>query len=178
MQFNILTSHGLREYHKLLDIGCGSLRGGRLFIVYLLEGNYFGVEPEEWLIEDGINHELGQEIIKMKRPRFTHNSDFDFSVFNQNFDFIVAQSIFTHTSIDQMKICLDNVKKVLNNDGKFFLTYKKGPEDYLGKKWYYPYCVKYTPSTMDQIITSHGFRYKELDWKHPNDHTWLLLEKV
>ena len=30
MQFNLLTALGLREYHKFLDIGCGSLRAGRL----------------------------------------------------------------------------------------------------------------------------------------------------
>jgi len=28
MQFNLLTSLGLRECHHLLDIGCGSLRAG------------------------------------------------------------------------------------------------------------------------------------------------------
>ena len=28
MQFNLLTSFGLRDFHKLLDIGCGSLRAG------------------------------------------------------------------------------------------------------------------------------------------------------
>src|SRR5690242_11872125 len=49
LQFNLLTSLGLREYHSLLDIGCGSLRAGRLFMTYLLPGNYCGVEPEQWL---------------------------------------------------------------------------------------------------------------------------------
>ena len=47
MQFNVLTSLGLQGQHKLLDIGCGSLRGARLSIVYLKPGNYFGIEPEK-----------------------------------------------------------------------------------------------------------------------------------
>ena len=50
-QFCILTTLGLRENHKLLDIGCGSLRGGRLFIPYLLPNGYYGIEPEKWLID-------------------------------------------------------------------------------------------------------------------------------
>lgn len=31
MQFSLLIFLGLREYHSLLDIGCGSLRGGEAF---------------------------------------------------------------------------------------------------------------------------------------------------
>ena len=39
IQFNLLTTLGLREHHRLLDVGCGSLRAGRLFIPYLLKGS-------------------------------------------------------------------------------------------------------------------------------------------
>ena len=45
LQFQAMTSLGLREYHSLLDVGCGSLRAGRLFIPYLLPGRHFGIEP-------------------------------------------------------------------------------------------------------------------------------------
>ena len=34
-QFALMVGLGLREDHTLLDIGCGSLCGGRLFIPYL-----------------------------------------------------------------------------------------------------------------------------------------------
>jgi hypothetical protein len=37
-QFRLLCALGLRANHTLLDFGCGSLRAGRLFIVYLNEG--------------------------------------------------------------------------------------------------------------------------------------------
>jgi len=45
-QFALLYLLGLRETHRLLDFGCGSLRLGRMAIPYLLEGHYFGIEPE------------------------------------------------------------------------------------------------------------------------------------
>lgn len=43
-QFALLYALGLREYHRLLDIGCGSLRAGRMLISYLNSGGYTGVE--------------------------------------------------------------------------------------------------------------------------------------
>ncbi len=51
-QFRLLTTLGLRDHHRLLDFGCGSLRAGRLLIPYLNPGNYYGIEPNRWLIDD------------------------------------------------------------------------------------------------------------------------------
>ena len=65
-QFRLLTTLGLKEQHWLFDFGCGSLRVGRLLIPYLLPGRYYGLEPNRWLIEDGIAHELGSTIIDIK----------------------------------------------------------------------------------------------------------------
>jgi ubiquinone/menaquinone biosynthesis C-methylase UbiE len=37
--------------HKLLDIGCGALRGGIHFINYVDAGNHYGLDLNSWLIE-------------------------------------------------------------------------------------------------------------------------------
>jgi len=79
MAFNLLTTLGLRQHHSLLDIGCGSLRIGRLLIPYLNRGNYFGVEPNKWLVDEGISRELGETLVQIKRPTFffpTHRTRF------------------------------------------------------------------------------------------------------
>ena len=75
-QFRLATSMGLRSPHKLLDFGCGSLRVGKLFIPYLEKGNYFAIEPNRWLVEEGVAKELGQSILDLKCPSFSHNDDF------------------------------------------------------------------------------------------------------
>ena len=67
IQFNLLTALGLREKHFLVDIGCGSLRAGRLLIPYLASGHYFGIEPLPWLIQEGIDKEIGESMIRIKR---------------------------------------------------------------------------------------------------------------
>src|SRR5437879_12824633 len=67
MTFNLLTTLGLRQHHSLLDVGCGSLRIGRLLIPYLNRGKYFGVEPAEWLVAEGIKQELGETVRSEER---------------------------------------------------------------------------------------------------------------
>lgn len=42
LQFRFLVDQGLRPEHVLLDIACGSLRGGVRFVPYLNPGNYLG----------------------------------------------------------------------------------------------------------------------------------------
>src|SRR5437870_13686880 len=66
MTFNLLTTAGLRQHHKLIDVGCGSLRAGRLFIPYLNSGNYIGVEPNEWLVTEAIESEMRDELVRSK----------------------------------------------------------------------------------------------------------------
>jgi hypothetical protein len=70
MSFNLLTTLGLRQHHSVLDVGCGSLRIGRLLIPYLNAGNYVGIEPNRWLVEEGIQRETGRDQIRIKQPRF------------------------------------------------------------------------------------------------------------
>src|SRR5258707_12056380 len=76
MQFSLMTLLGLRQEHTLLDIGCGSLRAGKLFLVYLLPERYFGIEPQQWLVEEEIEREIGRELIDRKRPRFLFDDNF------------------------------------------------------------------------------------------------------
>lgn len=174
-QFNLLTSLGLREHHSLLDIGCGSLRGGRLFIPYLLPERYFGIEPEQWLIEEGIKNNLGESILEIKKPKFSNDMNFTLSGFNQNFDFILAQSIFSHASQNQIKRCLSEAKKVMTSSSRFVVTFVKGEKNYEVDKWVYPGCGEYTLDFMSELIFEQGLDCKPLKWKHPNNQTWMVI---
>ena len=44
LQIDFLKSEGLLSRHTLVDIACGSLRAGKLFINYLESGNYLGID--------------------------------------------------------------------------------------------------------------------------------------
>src|SRR5436190_1282619 len=118
MTFNLLTTLGLRQHHSLLDIGCGSLRIGRLLIPYLNRGKYFGMEPNEWLVEEGINHEIGKSLVEIKHPTFFFSdSPGIITQANVAFDFALAQSIFSHCELNLIKNWLAAISPSLARDG-------------------------------------------------------------
>jgi len=176
-QFNLLTYIGLREHHHLLDIGCGSLRAGRLFIPYLLPGRYYGIEPNKWLIEDAIKHELGEDMIRIKKPQFDYNEDFTLTIFNRQFDYLLAHSIFTHAPQKLIRRCLAEAVKTMKEKSRFVATFKRGAEDYGGKSWSYPDGITYTGRTMLKMIEEQGLKGKQLKWNHPSSQTWMIITK-
>jgi SAM-dependent methyltransferase len=172
-QFNLLTYLGLRENHFLLDIGCGSLRAGRLLIPYLSPGHYFGIEPEEWLVNQGIDKEVGRDLIQLKRPSLSGNSDFQLTVFDQKFDFLLAQSIFSHASEMQIRKCFAEAKKVMQPEAIFAATFFQGEKNYSRDKW----TVKatYTPARIKELASEAGLNCELLDWPHPDLQSWVLI---
>jgi cyclopropane fatty-acyl-phospholipid synthase-like methyltransferase len=176
MQFNILTHFGLREHHRVLDIGCGSLRLGRLAIPYLRPGNYYGIEPHQWLIDEGIERECGRDLIDIKQPHFSNDSDFTLSVFGVTFDFLIAQSIFTHAAASQITRCLREAAACMHPQSKFLATYAQGESDYDGDGWLYPDCCTYRESTLVGMAESHGLSCTPVDWRHPHAVSWVLLQ--
>lgn len=172
LQFNLLTLLGLRESHRLLDLGCGSLRGGRLFIPYLQPGHYFGIEPNAWLIQEGIAHEIGAELIALKQPRFAHNNDFDLDVFETRFDFILAQSIFSHAGPTQIRRALTSARGVLEPSGLLVATFGERIEEEARDEWVYPGLNFYRWATMAGFCAEAGLHCRKLDWPHPQQ-TWF-----
>lgn len=177
LQFNLLTFLGLREHHYLLDVGCGSLRAGRLFISYLLPNHYSGIEPNEWLVKEAIEQELGRDVNEIKKPRFSETSDFDLSVFDQKFDFILAHSIFSHASARQISNCLSEAGKVMHNHSIFAATFIDGAENYSGKEWRYPQGVTYTLPFIKNLCIQHQLTCSTFDWYHPTQR-WIILKTL
>jgi SAM-dependent methyltransferase len=175
-QFNFLTIVGLRETSTLLDIGCGSLRAGKLFIPYLRPGKYFGVEPEQELVEQGIRQECGQDLIDIKQPSFLHVDDWSFEQFGEQFDFLLAQSIFSHASQAQIVTCLSNAARCMHSESIFAATFVLGNTDYEGSEWVYPGKVPYTPATIARMLGQAGLVGELTNWRVPSQ-VWYLIGK-
>jgi SAM-dependent methyltransferase len=178
-QFHLACSAGLRESHSLLDFGCGSLRAGRLFITYLLPGKYYGLEPNTWLIDEAIDREIGRDAIAIKRPTFRHDDDFDIGHFNSQFDFIVAQSVFSHAGRGLVEKALLSFQKFLKLDGVALVTFihpEQLPptEEPAEMSWVYPGCVAYEPNDILAMIEKIGLKGRCLKWHHPRQKWYAL----
>src|SRR6266404_9121155 len=107
LQTDFMIKMGLKPEHVLLDIGCGSLRGGVEFISYLHAGNYLGLDSSNRLIQIGIKEELGRRLLKLKSPEFVISRHFEFEKFSKTPDFAIAHSIFTHLRESDIRRCLE-----------------------------------------------------------------------
>lgn len=173
IQFNLLTTLGLRETNTLLDIGCGSLRAGRLFIPYLGAGRYFGIEPLPWLVEEGLENEVGRDIIRIKQPTFSHDGDFTLTTFGRTFDFMIAQSIFSHTSQAQIRRCMAEARKCLAPEGLFAATFFESSANYEGDRWIAK--AEYTRERMQELIEGAGLAVTFIHWRHPDPQQWMVI---
>lgn len=177
MVFNLLTCCGLRQHHRVLDIGCGSLRVGRLLIPYLNPGNYVGVEPNKWLVDDGIINEVGEDLIRKKEPLFSINSSLSEFSASLNLDYAIAQSIFSHCSKNLIRDWLKQASSHLKDSGALFATFLVADEDYSGDEgWIYPGCVRYRPDTLAAMAREANLDFEIIDWKHPRQ-TWAVFSK-
>ncbi len=96
LQFSYLVQSGLQPSHYLLDIGCGSLRGGIHFVRYLEDGHYYGIDRQQWLLDAGVKVELPQAGLADRTVHLLCRDDFDVTSFGVQFDYALAQSVFTH----------------------------------------------------------------------------------
>jgi SAM-dependent methyltransferase len=99
---------GLRESHRLLDVGCGTLRVGRHLILLLNPGCYTGLEPEEEMVQRSIAEPpLCPELLEYKQPRFIYNATFDV---DGQFDFVLANQVFFHCGREQLTTFLAKIR--------------------------------------------------------------------
>jgi SAM-dependent methyltransferase len=173
-QFMVACALGLREGHEFLEIGCGSLRAGRLFINYLLPGKYHGLESVREVVDQVIVEEIGAELINLKRATFTHNDRFDLSSFNQQFDMIFCHAVMIHLSRPDLELLFSSVKQYLKPDGVFIGNYQVG-KDFKKLKATYPQITNYSQSTIRSLVKRVGLDYKPLTLADYRANTrWFL----
>lgn len=118
-----LVSRGLKPNHTVLDVGCGSMRVGRELIPYLDKSCYFGIEPEEEMVQAGLLNELSSVMVAQKSPRFLYVDDFGIEGFGipMVFRWIIALQVFIHCGEDQLR---DFLKKCGQRCDRMIITVK------------------------------------------------------
>jgi SAM-dependent methyltransferase len=168
MQFDYLVSHGLKPGMRMLEIGCGNLRAGRLFIEHLDVGGYYGIDispdillaAQRTLAEAGLQHKL---------PHLTLVQDLKLKFLPAGyFDVVHAHSVFSHSPIEVIDECLASVRRVMKPDGFFDFTFDRteGAEHHVLREDFY-----YRTETLVALADRHGLTGQFMkDWEdlsHP-----------
>ena len=188
LQLQFLIGQGLRPSHKLIDIGCGSLRGGVKFAPYLEPGNYFGVDSSPDLVETGFEKEIAAASLKSRLPRenLQINADFDLAPFHTTFDFGIAQSLFTHLPFAMLNSCLEKIAPFFPEGALFYATIFEAPEDFAAPARHrggvvsYPDAnpYHYRVSDIRELAAALPWRFEYIgDWGHPRGQKMLQFIK-
>lgn len=118
-QIQFLKTMGLKPEHYLLDIGCGTLRGGIPLIKYLQDGHYFGVEVRKEVLDEG-RKELREASLEEKKPNLLVSPDISQLTIEQKFDYLWAFSVLIHMCDEILNDTLDFVSNHLLDDGVFY----------------------------------------------------------
>jgi SAM-dependent methyltransferase len=173
--FQLLRSLGLRQNHLVLDIGCGALELGSQLIRYLHSHRYFGVEPQQELIEDGVRFALGHDLFDKKRPQFITTVDFAFYKFGVKFDYMMAHALFPHIGAPLIEACLRSAAASLQPDGLFLASWVPGPIDHSESGWNPHVEAEYTAGKLRSMAGEVGLEFKVLQDPHPAGHSWAAF---
>lgn len=186
LQFDFLRERGLAPHHRLLDVGCGALRGGVHFAAYLERGGYHGLDINASLLDAG-RRELDAAGLADRDVHLLADDAFRARRFGTTFDVALAVSVFTHLPMNAIVRCLAEVRACLAPGGTFYATYFEAPQ----AAWLEP--LEHPPGN---IVTSydcdpfhHAFdeiaamaRFAGLtasrigDWRHPRGQVMVALE--
>ena len=185
LQLDFLIRYGLKPEHKLLDIGCGCLRGGIPIMKYLNEGNYFGIDKSSSLINAG-REEISEAKLEDKNPVLMIDNNFSLYRFSERFDYMISVSLFTHLTVNNIVKCLSEVKKRLKTGGQYFSSFFLSPcpaytqpiKQHSGIKSHYnrdPF--HYSIEEMKTFANYAGLKCLYLGkWNHPRNQHMLVFK--
>jgi len=172
LQFAYLCDNGLRPENRFLDVGCGTLRAGRHFIGYLERGNYTGLEISAEALRFARSL-VSAERLERKAPRLIFNPDGNlrFGQFaGEAFDYILAQSVFTHIGPEHIKECFAHIGSVMSQASRFFFTIWEA--DRVARRGEFAFVYPF--SFLAEVAREHGLDVtRRADFKHPRGQTMV-----
>ncbi|MFJ3982928.1 class I SAM-dependent methyltransferase [Streptomyces fungicidicus] len=160
MQFEYLLGHGLSPEHRMLEIGCGNLRAGRLFIDYLEPGHYYGVDISPDILV-AAQDTLTAEGLQDRLPVLTPVRDLTLRFLPEaHFDVVHAHSVFSHSPLPVIEECFTHIGRVLAPGGWFDFTFDRteGEEHHVLREDFY-----YRTETLLALAARHGLAARFMD---------------
>ncbi|MGR3623741.1 hypothetical protein [Pseudophaeobacter sp.] len=117
-------------------------------------------------------------MIALRAPRFNHSNDFNKAAFGEQFDFVVAQSIFSHAGQEMVTQAQENCSKALKPNGLLLATFIHSDDvpslsvEALG--WTYPQGIYYTADRVQDLASKCGLSAQALPWYYPRQTGYAL----
>jgi hypothetical protein len=124
-QISFLKEMGMKPEHNMMDMGCGVLRGGIPIIDYLNEGNYYGFEVRDYVLQEGIE-ELKEACLEHKNPHLLSEDTISNLDIDTLFDFMWAFSVLIHMTDEIVVECLEFAASHLKDGGVFYANVSIG----------------------------------------------------
>ena len=118
-QIDFLKKHGLESHHRLIDIGCGTLRGGIPLINTGGKGGDSGVEAPADVLELG-RDELRAGGLDYKEPKLVHGTGLSSLDLKAKAEYLWAFAVLNHMDDDALNGCLSFVSRHLAPGGSFY----------------------------------------------------------
>jgi predicted TPR repeat methyltransferase len=158
-QREFLVAQGMKPEHRLIDIGCGTLRGGIPLIDWLDPGHYSGLDVRADHLAEA-RRELEETGLASKKPKLVLSEDFSQLEFEPA-DFIWAFAVLIHMSNPVLEECMAFVARHLKPDGTFFATVNVGEEGQPGFWRGFP-VMRHPPQFWDELAARHGMHCEDL----------------
>ncbi len=173
LQFEYLRKQGLKPQNNLLDYGCGALRLGRYVIPFLEPGLYYGLDISESIVAYS-QRLVAKSDLAPSTPSLCHIKGSGIP-FDKRFDYIIAQSVFTHTDPDTTLVIMRAAAEHMHDSSQFLATFWIRNEfgESRGVDYYYP-----AERIMDMAEKS-GLRPEiKDDYEHPSQKMVIFSRQV
>lgn len=131
-QVAFLKSRGLGPGDWLLDLGCGTLRGGIPLIAYLEAGHYAGVESRAKVLAEG-RKELREAGLEHKGPVLRVSDDLAGLNLGRNYDVVWAFSVLIHMTDAILREAMGFASRHMHPGSSFYANVNIG--DAKARSW-------------------------------------------